>query len=114
MHLAKSTPQSAEEPPCLLSAAEIICGRRATRSAAPDTCHALLHLYVTVCLCEAGYCEHGSLFGNHHCLGCAWKLVQQPPRAVVSYLAPISYRAQTVRVPTMIPIPVRYSLGARY
>ena len=87
----------------LLPAAEIIFGHRATR-AARDICHAyayaLLQLHVVVCLWSWAVCAW-SLIGSHH--------DRQSPRAVMSYVAPVSYRTRTVRVPIMIPVPAWYS-----
>ena len=55
----------------LLPAADIVCGCRATRAAAPDICHAyacaLLQLHVIVCLWSWAVC--------------AWELGRQPPRS---------------------------------
>ena len=66
----------------------------------------MLMLYFSstwLCTCGFGQCVRGSLIGSHQ--------DRQPPRAVMSYLAPVSYRTRTIRVPIMIPVrvPVWYS-----
>ena len=59
-------------------------------------CFSSTWLYV----CGVGHCLDGSFIGRHQ--------DRQPPRAVVSYVAPVSYRTRAVRVPIMIPVPVYY------
>ena len=93
-----STPGPTEDPPrCPLprsSAAEPL------ELLAPTSAVLMLMLCSSstwLCAYGVGQCVRGSLIGNHH------------RRAVVSYVAPISYRSLTVRVPIMIPVPVWYT-----